>query len=186
MTPAKRLIMMGARKYKNLIANGNFATDDNSDGLGDSWGNSTAGDQGNLSINLQIIGNTQRFESTGSYSGIQQQIITAVDNKYYIAGYVCIITAGTGGGKVQIRAYGFAENGSDVVTTIGVFQLASVVVRRISTGTPNIAIHNSSDGVGTIIQCKNILCVNLTAEFGAGNEPTLAWCDANIPQNIIW
>jgi hypothetical protein len=27
----------------------------------------------------------------------------------------------------------------------------------------------------------NLILIDLTAAFGAGNEPTKEWCDANIP-----
>ena len=38
----------------------------------------------------------------------------------------------------------------------------------------------STDNAGDICFFKKIILVNLTAEFGAGNEPTKAECDANI------
>jgi hypothetical protein len=34
---------------------------------------------------------------------------------------------------------------------------------------------------GKIMEVREVLAIDLTATFGAGNEPTLAWCDANIP-----
>lgn len=32
-----------------------------------------------------------------------------------------------------------------------------------------------------ILEIQNVQIINLTALFGAGNEPTQAWCDLNIP-----
>lgn len=45
----------------------------------------------------------------------------------------------------------------------------------------DFAVQNVSDEVVTEIQYSKCLWIDLTACFGAGNEPTKEWCDANIP-----
>lgn len=34
---------------------------------------------------------------------------------------------------------------------------------------------------GKVMEVQNVIAVDLTAVFGAGNEPSQAWCDLNIP-----
>jgi len=51
----------------------------------------------------------------------------------------------------------------------------------ISTGTYFMHKTNASYVIGDTIKFRKIMLINLTLLFGAGNEPTLAWCNNNFP-----
>lgn len=53
---------------------------------------------------------------------------------------------------------------------------------RTSSSTQNIYIgFYVPDATTTTIYCNGVLYIDLTAAFGAGNEPTQSWCDEKIP-----
>lgn len=151
-------------KNQNLIANGDF-----SNGL-TSWVAQAA----NISAGVGEGIST----STGQYGGIKQTIPNYASFK---------------GHKLYARAYLKSDNVNnymvflndgttqDVVVTSGnnVYQMCSTV-RTISMAATTLFNKTQDARTSGWTQCrmKDMLIVDLTALFGAGNEPTKAECDA--------
>ena len=172
MTPAKRLIMMGGRRYKNILHNGNFVLDSDSDGLADGWNQSRE-----LSEDFYISDGVQYWTALSTYfaGGINQNIIAQSNHVYY--GYLIsqniryIHWESAGGYEEIVMNVAGQTSYSKIFTYTGSYE--NVQTRTYAYATGECAV-------------DDFIIVDLTAEFGAGNEPTLEWCDANIPQNIIW
>lgn len=61
------------------------------------------------------------------------------------------------------------------------------LIRTISSTTTSIYCKTQDARTGGWTQCrvKNMVVIDLTAMFGAGKEPTKAWCDANFAYNSV-
>ena len=60
--------------------------------------------------------------------------------------------------------------------------MSGVAVRNFPTGKHRLRLdYNNSQTSGYTMQFDGLVIIDLTECFGAGKEPTQAWCDANIP-----
>jgi hypothetical protein len=122
-----------------------------------------------------VIGGATEVTLTGS-SGAFATDTTAIPNSH----------------KIYVRAEFKKQTGGNVLLRfedIGGINCFPTLVVGIYSPTSYIGTHNSSAGikyfgfvdtVNTNTLMKNRLAVDLTATFGAGNEPTKDWCDANL------
>ena len=107
--------------------------------------------------------------SSGGYATLRTKwnISTNTTDKYYLR---CYVNSPSG-------AVGFFDYGGYTAPNISInhtgFNLVSVI-RRFG-NRPDVSIQNGTEG--DIAQFKWPLYINLTAMFGAGNEPTKAECD---------
>jgi len=181
VTPAKKLIITGGRKFKNFVANGNFALvniDSDGNGIADGW---TGG--GSNFVNPRVENNTQYWtplkDSTYSSSlATRDYIMTpSVSNHKF---YVAFIGSNIMGlwGILAGKVYRFSKTSGEISAII------PATFNYGSSGNQRIVLYAHEANVESSV--KNFILIDLTAEFGEGNEPDLAWCDANIPQNIIW
>jgi len=157
-------------QYSNMCTNGDFSLDTNADGIADGIGISTS-----TANNLSVSNNTQSFTPTAIYGGIAFQMSFVQNHVYYASVKVNsthIIT-------VQFNdapTYSASHNS-------GVASFQRITLRYVKTsanaaGALNIQDNNTSGFVP--VQVQQLLILDLTTIFGAGNEPTQAWCDANL------
>ena len=165
----------------NVVANAEFATPWN-----DPWLLANSG-YGNITNADGVL----TFEITNTYSttGIQlyqrsmpfvlgHKIYCRASMKttaYNVAGYqrCAIFIAGLDAFRYTVKAPGW-------MTTAGIIELTQAQVTSpwfggLFTFTP------ATDVVGNTFEFKEVMCIDLTACFGEGLEPTKEWCDENIP-----
>jgi len=177
VTPAKRLIITGGRKFKNLVANGNFAFDSDGNGIADNW---TGG--GSNFTNPRVENNTQYWtplvaSTFSSALATIDYIMThsVYNHKFYVAFIGGNIRSLWG---IQAGGFIFSKKSGEISAII------TETFNYGSSGKQRVTLYAHEANVESSV--KNFILIDLTAEFGEGNEPDLAWCDANIPQNVIW
>ncbi|MHB8124635.1 MAG: LamG-like jellyroll fold domain-containing protein [Desulfitobacteriaceae bacterium] len=171
--------LVGTSGYNpnNAISNGDFA-------------NSTTGWAGTNST-LAAVGNTLSVTGNG----------TAINPRTYAYAPVAQIGARkilvrfkvrvTNTACSEIFIYWDGVTTGAAITTItnptqnAWYTINLIVSPNFSTTNPQIYIrHVYADAAtanGKVMEVQQVVAVDLTAKFGTGNEPTLAWCDASIP-----
>lgn len=160
---------------RNLVVNGNFAQNNGTIGTG--WGT------GNNITDVAIVDGFQQFTGAGNLSASfhnwfrQSGIFPENDHIYYVS-----ITAkradGLSGGGIQC--------GSGYNDFLGRPQLTGDWVRYSGTGERHASSWGHSFAIGATsgvtVLVTNALALDLTAIFGAGNEPTAQEMDALLAQ----
>ena len=161
VTPAKRLIMMG-RRYKNALTNGNFTN-----GF-EGWRERSGG------IILGVFDGRLKAIVDRRYGLVGPRWSPTINHKYYFSADI----EGTTDNYILFnnKSYYLSHTGRQILSGI-------VTVDSEST---YVAFGDRRTSDWTEFFIDNVIIIDLTSEFGAGNEPDLTWCDANIPQNIIW
>jgi hypothetical protein len=183
-TPAKMLIMMG-RWFKNLISNGNFANG--------TTGFTTSG--GTISAANNILTATGNGSLNNSNVNGSTTINCVTGDKIYITATVKVTN------NVCQNLY-LRLVGSSGGTTLTPKVITSPVQDQVYSGADFSGIVTITDQTGTLApyirhsyvdaatengksaEIQNFITVNLTA-LGL-TDKDLAWCNANIPQIIIW
>jgi hypothetical protein len=154
--------------YTNIITNGNF--------LGIyGWG--SQGASYSVSNNVATI-----VTATTSNSGIHtspSNYMLTVNKKYYASG---IISSSSNKTKFQI-SNNETYASEKYHTGSGNYEKLSCIYQysnNYNSGSVNI-FHDTLTGGTPIIYAKNIIFVCLTDIFGLGAEPSLDWCDVNLP-----
>jgi hypothetical protein len=184
VTPAKRLIMMG-RKFKNLVRNGNFAS----------------GTDGYYGAAAVLAASDGILSVTGSGTSANVYIRTGVELNLSAAakGYARIKFRVTNSVCSKLYAYTIWQSKETEIQAISnpikdqwyYLDVPSTEINMVS-GSGNLTIFirmnyaDANTAKDKVMEVESIVFINKTAEFGEGNEPDQAWCDANIPQNIIW
>jgi len=162
------------KSYVNLLGkDGSFLKDSNSDGLSDNFGVSYAN---NLSLNSGI----QSFIATAQYGGIVHAHEFIEQHIYY----ACATVKSTSN---QVGMTMLADTGG--INHIwhngdGTFRKISKISRYIeadASSYQNFACCDYSSSDWNEIQVKEMMLVDLTLTFGEGNEPSISWCDVNLP-----
>jgi hypothetical protein len=118
---------------------------------------------------------------------VWRDIVFPTGHKIYIAAWAYIENWTSGVICVSARDYGVFTGAVEAAANTGIvgqWQLLSTIKTvsnggiRLLAGRPGLGIENSR------FDC--VTAIDLTAEFGTGNEPTKTWCDANITPFIIW
>lgn len=172
-------LMMMVRWFKNGINNGNFA-------------NGTTGwtaNYGTLSaVNgvLTLMGNGSQPYVDASRMGS----MAIASHKYYLRASTKV----TNNNCVNIQLKSWGLSNYTIVQTISLpvngttYKLSGVLMSEKANQTLLITptYSTAANASGSVVEIQNVLCADLTALFGAGNEPTLAWCDANIAPFVIY
>ncbi len=121
--------------------------------------------------------------SSSNFFGPQQQL-QAVNRLGHVIYICCMAKAATGLRPAIALGYGGANMSSFGVnvTASGSWQLIS---RRVSLAADTYPTNMylglaGTFAAGAVAYFEDAMVVDLTDVFGAGNEPTQAWCDANI------
>jgi hypothetical protein len=176
--------MMGNKHYKNSVQNGNLAN-----GLSNWIHYSTFATESLVDGYIRSTRNTGRV-----YVGQNAKFSFPLGAKIYFRCKAKGNKSGTG--KFQLsgtassfatQAGGFAALNITQIETI--FTGIITVVDQLSMGLTNasgFAIDGTDFSIaGDYIDFKDVIIVNLSEVFGV-NIPSKNWCDAFIPQSIIW
>ncbi len=174
---------MGLRrsfKATNLISNGDFRHGTTG------WG---VNNGGTLATSDNILSHTAN--NSAAYPDIIQNTSTpaVTGHKIYIVAKLLVTNAVT---VSMYIALGGSTGGATLnLTTIGSPTIdtwyAPSGILTLTNQTGNIrfyAIHHYADAAtanGKVLEIRQVMAINLTTLFGAGNEPTAAWCNLNIP-----
>ena len=173
-TPAKNEHLL-----HNHLFNGNFEYDRNNDGTADGWTlrnspSSSSVSDGVLSVTPSVGDYFLRYSSSDS---------RLTDHKIYIA-----FTAYTPVSPCFLSIY----NSNITVAQNTQFTRASSIVTALSSSvTPGIG--SGAPSIGHEIKIKNVMMIDLTDSFGAGNEPTKEqveeiidkWYDGYVPCEYV-
>jgi hypothetical protein len=127
--------------------------------------------------NASVADNIQTYTATAVSGGIRKVMPFVDGHKYYArvllkcdSNKVSLELFGGLGG----RAFAVGNNVFETVSIIATYDSATMAnFQRIQT-----CDTRTSDWTPT--QCQKFIVVDLTATYGAGNEPTKEWCDSNI------
>jgi hypothetical protein len=185
IVPKNRILWQLAaanRKYQNIIENGNFS--DGTTGWSAIFSTHSAS-------NNELTNTAQG--TAASYGFSRYDTSTACTNKkVYIHCKATALNASCSEISITVAGTtsGISKKSQTTPTQDTEYTLSKVV--DISSFGGNIRVdlgHVYTDkptAVDKQAKFAEIIVVDLTAIFGAGSEPELAWCDANIPDNIIW
>lgn len=149
--------------YTNLISNGDF-----SNGV-TGWNRGTASNN-----TLTLLVTAQYQSSSQSLNSIASSV--SGHKLYYCA------TIKADSTSVNIKLVDNSNYNNKNISSTGNYVLVSNIATIVSNNT-TLAFNIQDDRPSgwTNIYAKNILVVDLTATFGAGNEPTQTWCDTYLP-----
>lgn len=157
----------------NLVINGNFALDSNSDGLADNIRVSNV-------ASYSLTDNIQSFLPSAQYGWIEQtNIDCAVNDILYSRARIKTADPNTRivvslGSSTYI--YSLYASGNDVYELFS--GRGTVLVS--DTSYPKVRIRTNRTSGFSNISVDYFFIINLTELFGAGNEPSLEWCDNHI------
>jgi hypothetical protein len=148
-----------AIEYTNLVTNGDF-----SNGL-TGWTSTNV-------TSLTTSNNEATFQSSFTNGRIEHTVPTVATHKYYVTAKL--------NGPVTGFVYANLPNITKNKTSAGIYEKVSFI--GTASGS-SISLEIGDNAVsGTTISTKEIMCVDLTVTFGAGNEPSdLSWCHAYLP-----
>lgn len=171
LTREKDIVSIYTQSMNNLITNGDF--NDNTDGW--SVGTTTHCDIAHENGALKGIG----LALGNGYVNIAKQYFTAIQNHIYycscdvinhsITGEAYFYISGGVSNKVSTNADWSKISYRGTLATYGYESYQGIISLRWSALTE-----------GDISYWDNIVLYDLTAKFGAGNEPTKEWCDENL------
>ena len=122
-----------------------------------------------ISSSFSVASGIASFTATEKYGRIQQQFTASVGDKIYRAAYVKANSSLVGVGDTSTLIA--AHSGSGNFERLSNVRTETLANRYVS------VVDSRSSGWGEV-QVKYVFSVNLTARFGAGNEPTTAEMDA--------
>ena len=132
---------------------------------------------GNNALNINIPAGVNTFQK------IYRQLTTIASHKYYICAEVSMPN-----GSSSAEVFLTNNTGSNYPTPSVFFPTAGFSNRKFS-GILQPAADNAHIGfmvqaynktVAITAEIKNLFCVDLTAKYGAGNEPTIEICDTTL------
>lgn len=108
---------------------------------------------------------------------LQTLVTFLASQKYYVAAYV------KGSTSVRLRRSNYILG---TITQGGTWQLIGMVYSYGTELSRNYGIWDGALSDWTTFQCAKIVFINLTALFGVGNEPDIAWCHEQIFPNVLY
>ena len=158
-------------KYQitNLVKNGSFEN-----GLNNWTLSGTSGSWGTISVEHYFGSKAAyRVASAEGHNFIRQNIYWTSGHKYYYFGYAIALTK-------QIFACNVTDKGGKFTleTVSHELRKAATIYTADFTGNNTISVNYAA--ITDNINIDGIGVVDLTAAFGAGNEPSLSWCNSNI------
>lgn len=163
---------MGIRRSfrpTNLVTNGNFIN-------GDNWTPSG----GTESVANNIYTFTGNGGNTYPYSA-QTVASIVVGRKYYLSCKARVTNAVAT--TIALQYYSTPRIAVNYPVINQWYKITGVITAT-ETGNRVLFQHTYADAAtanGKVMEVQQVLAIDLTALFGAGNEPTQAWCDLNIP-----
>lgn len=164
--------------FANLLgADGNFGTDSNADGAGDGW--SVGG-----TVSAQsVLTNVQSVTFSSANSILSHNTETATSGQIYY-GIATVNAASTVSIRVKNSGGATVATGDVHSATSGFEKLSVRYTATGSEGMLKLAIQDVATSGWTPCQIKLAHFINLTAMFGAGNEPTKDQMDVIVQKAI--
>lgn len=151
------------RPFDTVISNGNFAVDSNNDGVADMYSPITI-------TNTSISNRIQYFTATASNGGIlYNAVIGNGIDKYYATASVKS-TSDLVALKMQSPATYMYHSGSNKFERLSLISIADASAN-------NFRLIDTRKDSFDQIEVKEMVVINLTRDFGLGNEPTLEQLD---------
>jgi hypothetical protein len=179
VTPAKRLIMMGAG-YKNAVLNPSFENEFTN------W--AEGGEYGTWSISINSMHGTKAAKVIYNPGRKRkyQDIVFPDGHKIYVCGW-CYIESYTSGNSPRIQVFDYNTYNNEVnaifnPASLNTYQFKSVIKTAVAGGV-RIGVGVLVDSVYTATY-DAIAAIDLDVYNLADKDAT--WCDANIAPNIIW
>ncbi len=153
--------------YANIITNGNFANT--------SWWVP-------FGCSFIVQNNVGTFLATATNGRIISPTLSVTNgNKYYVLARVQTLN-----NQLECQFY---KGVSPFTTITSLFHsgsgnyetLSAIGTATESASNYNLRFINRATSGWADVNIKEVMIVNLTTTFGAGNEPTKAWCDVNLP-----
>lgn len=172
--------------YVNLVTNGDFS-------------NGTTGWSNLIGSTASVSGNTLSITGNGGSGspGFAQSITVpaSVGRKIYYRAKLRITNSSCSGLTIYLKNESDVDVASPVqfqnAPTINTWYEKGIILTTTSTSYSSIrpyARHSYADAAtanGKVMEVQNVFAIDLTATFGAGNEPTKEWCDANLTWNHV-
>lgn len=161
---------MGIRRNfrpTNLVTNGNFA-------------GGTTGWINNSYATFTVTNGIATLLANSQYDNIYQNIATnvGVGAKFYACAY--LMAGAADALKIMINDSEVSSN-TATHTGSGTFERVSVIHTSTAGTVIRVKVQDFRASNWDNVYAKEVFAIDLTALFGAGNEPTQAWCDLNIP-----
>lgn len=161
---------MGIRRNfrpTNLVTNGNFA-------------NGTTGWVNNGYATFTVTNGIATLLADSQYDVIYYNIATnvGVGVKFYACAY--LMAGAANALKIMINDSEVSSS-SATHTGSGTFERVSVIHTSTAGTVIRVKVQDFRPSNWDNVYVKEVFAIDLTALFGAGNEPTKAWCDLNIP-----
>jgi len=154
----------------NIIKNGNFAVDSNSDGIADGWYRSSTNSEG-----FRIENNAQYWTPlNAAWSGSihTKSVEKVAGHKYYIR---------FEGKNINKNIFFSIEQTINTATNAdGIRSL--VFTATTNSGKQDLLFYGKEGNVESYL--KDVILINLTQTFGTGSEPTKEECDKRFPHYI--
>ena len=156
----------------SLGADGNFGVDSNADGLADGWSNESG-------VHA-LTNNVQRFTAASQFDGIYSDTVPVATGDIL---YACARITASSSFDISV---GFSVSGGGVAS-----KADATVINGVTFVSHYYSVTSSYSALGTkiydhrssawdYIDVELVTYVNLTAIFGAGNEPTQATLDRQL------
>jgi len=132
---------------------------------------------GDNTLNVNIPANTNTFEK------IRQQLPTLASHKYYVCANIVSQPNGSSGSSLYLTNSPFANYPAPAVyfsSDIGPTKKSGILQPDSDNAYFGLLVQSYNKTVPISATIKDLMCVDLTAKYGAGNEPTVEWCDANL------
>ncbi|MDP4146107.1 MAG: LamG domain-containing protein [Bacillota bacterium] len=157
--------------YTNMFSNGNFALDSDSDGIADGFSVYNSNMIGKL-----VYNNEQVYTPTAQWGGIQTKYQATNGDIIYVGAK--IRTDNDVNKSMQFAINRAPWSGANVSLNKN-YSLFSFTYT--STGLNDSIVFQDQATSGWVKTYIKEFCIyNLTQIFGAGNEPNVSWCDANL------
>lgn len=161
-------VQMFGQSAQNLVVNGDFRVDSNSDGLADNWGKRPG------SIATIINGKQRITAGTDNRVQLEQVSINIISSHKY---YLKFFTSTNYSGSSPISVFSSDTSNNYYSSTQRNGTLTSVFTAIENKSGFFIRIYDLLMTSDIYFELDDIVLINLTATFGAGNEPTKEQCD---------
>lgn len=146
----------------NLVTNGDF-----SGGM--------TGWSGTTNAGFAVAAGAGSITVTASGESAGQSLSLTAGRRYYIAATLTVATTGT-----TAVTFGFSSGADAPLATVAATsaQTLSAVQVATATGTSTLRVVDGRASAWTKVSFDNVACIDITACFGAGNEPSKPEMDA--------
>lgn len=173
-------VVNGVQNTFNKLANADFES-----GTG-SW--ALRGTLGTIATSPVYHG-VQSLKYLTANGDLYQNISIPNGNKIYCSARAFIVSVSDGTSRPYIGVYDYNSDVNPAysyanVSMMSVWQTLSLV-RTSANGGIKFAVGDWWGGAAVEVYLDSCIVIDLTVLFGAGNEPSKEWCDANIRLNHI-